>query len=75
MVRVGRACPYCHSPAWRNPCWWIEDRRVSVGADPPCACDDYGREVARVERRKGLTVAFLVGALILVLSISLWSQL
>lgn len=52
------ACPYCPNPDRRavfndrfQSCQWKEDRRVSQGADPPCACDAWGILEERKSRR------------------------
>ena len=58
LPRVPVQCPYCANPdrnsvlgpdgfdrstaTWRG-CQWIEDRRISIGADPPCLIDNYSQ--------------------------------
>jgi len=47
IERAPVPCPYCPNPdrnsvfnSWAG-CQWVEDSRVSSGADPPCVCDDH----------------------------------
>jgi hypothetical protein len=37
-------CPYCANPDRDESqnCVWVEDKRISIGADAPCRVDHYG---------------------------------
>jgi hypothetical protein len=67
-MKRGRACRYCGSCAWRNPCWWSlkHPETARCGDDPPCVCDDYYADQKRRGRRAFLDVfipfALVVGA-------------
>lgn len=51
-MRLGRACPHCGSPAWRNPCWWdiYHPERIGQGCDLPCQEDDWVDEFSEREQ-------------------------
>ena len=69
MKRDPRACPYCGSPARRNPCFWAVDRSPSViasGADAPCDLYDDDFEAVRFPR--GRLIRWII-AVVIVLSI------
>lgn len=54
---MGRPCPHCKSPAWRNPCWFflINPEAACSGGDPPCVCDEFAVEsIARDRISAGL---------------------
>jgi hypothetical protein len=72
MTAFPRACRYCKSPAWRNPCWWLLDRPeyARTGADLPCACDDWVREQEQRSRvwwrNSALVLLAIIGLCLLI---------
>jgi len=65
----GRACPYCKSPAWRNPCWWRLDHPwvIRMGADAPCECVKSDTERLHRARQGTLRALALLSAIITLL--------